>query len=75
MAGSNRISDLGELDRLADGDIRQPLDINLQGNPVCRKPRYRAALIHAFPSLQVIDNRSVTEEERDRALSLVSPDV
>ena len=71
--GTNRIADLSELEKLGESDIRQPLDINLLGNPISRKPRYRAGLLFSFPTLQVIDSRSVSDEERERALAL-SPD-
>jgi hypothetical protein len=56
----------------ADGEMRQPLDIALQGNPVSRKPRYKVALLVAFPSLQVIDGKGVTDEERERAVIMSS---
>ena len=68
------MSDLSEIERLGCGDMKHshhPSEITLQGNPVSRKPRYRATLIHVFPSLQVVDGRTVTEDEKERARTVV----
>jgi len=76
--GNNRVGDLSEVERLAHGgvpDNHRPSEITLQGNPISRKLRYRATLIHVFSSLQVVDGRQVTEDERDRANSVIlTPD-
>jgi hypothetical protein len=39
----------------------------LQGNPCCEEPHYRARLIFALPSLQVLDLHEVTTAERQAA--------
>ena len=42
-------------------------EITLFANPVCRKAHYRSHLIFDNFSLQFIDEKRVTEEEREKA--------
>jgi hypothetical protein len=64
------VSEFTELERLCESELRHPLDINLTGNPICRKPRYRNFIIANFPSLQIFDGRGVTDDEKDRTLGV-----
>lgn len=61
---SNRISEVADVGKFIEG---LPItDICFLGNPVVRKAYYRNHLIHSLPHAQVIDNRVVTPEERER---------
>lgn len=37
----------------------------LQGNPLCEEPEYRLLVIHAIPSLKVLDQHAVTPAGKD----------
>eukprot|EP00878_Enallax_costatus_P030466 GHUV01033172.1.p1 GENE.GHUV01033172.1~~GHUV01033172.1.p1 ORF type:complete len:325 (+),score=76.76 GHUV01033172.1:262-1236(+) len=50
-------------------------ELNLQGNPCCEEPDYRLCLIHAVPSLQVLDHHQVTTAERLKAAAHIGGDV
>lgn len=39
----------------------------MQGNPCCEEPDYRLMVIHAVPSLRVLDLHQVTAAERKAA--------
>ncbi|RNF12441.1 hypothetical protein TraAM80_00293 [Trypanosoma rangeli] len=63
---SNRLGDL----RLLLNDLRNATCLataTFLGNSVARKPPYRAQTIAALPALAVLDNKEVTDEERDKA--------
>jgi Leucine-rich repeat (LRR) protein len=66
----NRIMELQEIDKLVD--LRSLLEIVMVFNAVARKPMYRPHLLRRLPSLQMIDGREVTYEERERADALYS---
>eukprot|EP00762_Andalucia_godoyi_P006959 ANDGO_08261.mRNA.1 Internalin-I len=66
----NRIMELSELDKLVE--LRSLLEILLVFNPVARKPMYRPHLLRRVPSLQMIDGKEVTFDERERADALYS---
>ncbi|KPI85255.1 hypothetical protein ABL78_5672 [Leptomonas seymouri] len=44
--------------------------LNLSDNPISRDPNYRRFVIAAIPSLERLDDRDVTDEERDDALRI-----
>ena len=60
----NRISDLVELDRLYDFERLE--ELVLSGNPITRKNMYRLSVIKRLPTLRVLDDKEVTQEERER---------
>jgi len=62
---SNRITDLGELDKLAQ--IGKLADLSLANNPVARKLAYKPSLLYLFTTLQYIDGEEVDYGERERA--------
>lgn len=64
----NRVMELADIDKLAD--LRCLLEIVLVFNPVARKVNYRAHLLRRIPSLQMIDGREVTYDERERSDAL-----
>lgn len=43
--------------------------LNLSGNPCCQEVHYRLVLIHAIPSLVVLDLHMVKKRERDEVLA------
>ncbi|DBA75658.1 TPA: hypothetical protein ACH3X2_009025 [Trebouxia sp. C0005] len=45
--------------------------LNLKGNPCCEEPDYRITLIHAVPSLQILDLHQVSAEERKMAAAAI----
>ncbi|DBA93983.1 TPA: hypothetical protein ACH3X1_001639 [Trebouxia sp. C0004] len=45
--------------------------LNLKGNPCCEEPDYRITLIHAVPSLQILDLHQVSAEERKLAAAAI----
>ncbi|RNF26501.1 putative leucine-rich repeat protein (LRRP) [Trypanosoma conorhini] len=66
VLASNRLGDL----RLLLNDLRNATCLataTFVGNAVARKPPYRPQTIAALPALTVLDNKEVTEEERDKA--------
>ena len=44
------------------------LSVRLEGNPCAALPQYRAAVIHALPTICTLDGIDVSEQERARAL-------
>eukprot|EP00949_MAST-11_sp_MAST-11-sp1_P004981 g4981.t1 len=62
--GLNRISDLAELDKLAN--IPFLMELSLVSNPISRKQLYRANVIRRLPTLKFVDGREVSIEERER---------
>lgn len=44
--------------------------LNLSDNPISRDPNYRRFVIAAIPPLERLDDRDITDEERDDALSV-----
>lgn len=69
---SNRIGEVSDLGKNLEG---LPItDICFLGNPVVRKAYYRNHLIHSLPHAQVVDNRVVTPEERERVESSYQQD-
>ncbi|EKF39406.1 hypothetical protein MOQ_000368 [Trypanosoma cruzi marinkellei] len=64
--GSNRLNDL----RLLFNDLRNAsclVNVTLVGNAVARKSPYRSQTIAALPALTMLDDKEITEEERDKA--------
>lgn len=62
---ANRIQDFSEIDKLVP--TRTLLDISIQNNPIARKAFYRVSIIKRLQSLQVIDGKPISWEERERA--------
>jgi len=60
----NRLTDLFELDRLYDFERLE--ELVLTGNPITRKNMYRLSVIKRLPTLRVLDDKDVTQEERER---------
>jgi hypothetical protein len=71
-AGSNRIVEVSELDKLDSMPCLQHLA--LANNAVARKQLYRPALVRRLPSLRLIDSREVTIEERERVEIIFNTD-
>jgi len=59
---NNRVSELEELDPLAD--VPTITDLVLIGNPVVKKDNYRLYCIHLFPRLRVLDFGKIKPRER-----------
>ena len=64
--GYNRITEMGELDELAE--IPQLRDLNLCHNSVSRKPFYRVEFLKKIPTLCTIGGKDISPEERNRAM-------
>ncbi|NWQ72937.1 LRC72 protein, partial [Columbina picui] len=47
--------------------------LNLFHNPLAQDPDYRLYVIHALPSVQLLDRKAVTQRERESALHLYNP--
>lgn len=47
--------------------------LDLSGNPLAEEKNYREYVIAHHPTLEVLDRRSVTQAERDKALALFPP--
>jgi len=69
---TNRINELSDLARGVDG--LGLVEVCFLGNPVIRKSYYRNHLIHHLSNAQTIDNRPVTQEERDRVMGSYQQD-
>uniref|UniRef100_A0A2C9JPD1 Centrosomal protein of 72 kDa n=1 Tax=Biomphalaria glabrata TaxID=6526 RepID=A0A2C9JPD1_BIOGL len=64
----NNVSSLEELQRLKHNQNLKEIDLRL--NPVTRnEPDYRLYLIHMLPNLQKLDDRGVSDRERQAALT------
>ncbi|KAG5492752.1 hypothetical protein JKF63_01332 [Porcisia hertigi] len=64
----NLISDINQVlhfSRLPSLEV-----LNLSENPICRDPNYRRFVVAAIPSLERLDDRDITDEERDNALEV-----
>lgn len=46
-------------------------NLNLEGNPITRRPHYRYHVIDLLPQLERLDKREVTVDEREAAASIV----
>lgn len=66
--GCNRVSDVVELDKLAELDSLT--ELSLSNNPVARKQVYRAMVVHRCEVLRYLDGREITIEERDHVAAL-----
>jgi hypothetical protein len=61
----NRITDVGELDKLAV--IPFPLKLSLSGNFVAKAPFYRINTVYKFPTLTFLDDIIIDIREREEA--------
>jgi len=59
---NNKISNLGDLDPLAE--FKKLRALTLSKNPVVRHPQYRSYLIHKIPSLKWLDFQKVKRQEK-----------
>jgi len=69
---NNRITDLSELDALAQ--FPSLSSVSLVDNPVTRRPNYRAYVIQNVPQLKVLDFRKIKPKEREAARQLFESD-
>lgn len=60
MLANNQLTNLPDLDPL--GALPKLKSLTLTGNPVSKRPYYRAYLINRIPSLRVIDFQRITEK-------------
>jgi len=49
--------------------------LNLKGNPCCEEPDYRLHVIHKVPSVHVLDQHVVTDQERFDARTQIGGDI
>mmetsp|Transcript_37638 Transcript_37638/g.106336 ORF Transcript_37638/g.106336 Transcript_37638/m.106336 type:complete len:353 (-) Transcript_37638:149-1207(-) len=49
--------------------------LNLKGNPCCEEPDYRLHVIHKIPSVHVLDQHVVTQQERYDANTQIGGDI
>mmetsp|Transcript_21219 Transcript_21219/g.55393 ORF Transcript_21219/g.55393 Transcript_21219/m.55393 type:complete len:351 (-) Transcript_21219:80-1132(-) len=49
--------------------------LNLKGNPCCEEPDYRLHVIHRIPSVHVLDQHVVTDQERFDARTQIGGDI
>ncbi|XRB06100.1 U2 small nuclear ribonucleoprotein A [Pycnococcus provasolii] len=63
--GHNRLNDLNELEKL-EANV-ELVELVLFGNPLSRRPQYRANVVRRLPSLLRCDGKDVTAEERESA--------
>lgn len=45
--------------------------LSLEGNPLASLPYYRSHVIQRFKSLRILDNKIVTDEEREESIRIV----
>ncbi|KAI9356534.1 hypothetical protein DFJ73DRAFT_623012 [Zopfochytrium polystomum] len=64
MLTGNRIAELTDIERMK---LPSLIEINLAQNAVSRKQLYRLSVILRFPQIICIDDKEVSEEERQRA--------
>lgn len=48
------------------------MELSLTGNPIFKKPMYRASIVKRLPGLLILDTREITGEERERIESVMS---
>jgi Leucine-rich repeat (LRR) protein len=68
----NRISDFWDVEKLENWP--KLMELSLSGNPIFKKPMYRASIIKRLPGLLILDTREITSEERERIESVMSQD-
>ncbi|CAG9582686.1 conserved hypothetical protein [Leishmania major strain Friedlin] len=64
----NQIRDINQVLHLSRLPCLEVL--NLVDNPITRDPNYRRFVVAAIPSLERLDDRDITDEERDNALAV-----
>lgn len=64
----NQIRDINQVLHLSRLPCLEVL--NLADNPITRDPNYRRFVVAAIPSLERLDERDITDEERDNALAV-----
>ena len=61
-ASENRISQMKEVDQLADFNFLS--ELYMHPNPLSQLPQYRAQVLHRLPRLRSLDSQQVSPEER-----------
>lgn len=51
--------------------MRKLRSLDLRLNPITRLPHYRSFIIFSFPSLMVLDEKEVSDDEKYRANQLI----
>jgi hypothetical protein len=69
---SNRITDVADIERIAA--LPSLLDLTLANNPLSRKQMYRATVIFRVTSLTQLDNKDISQDERERVDMLFHTD-
>ena len=69
--GGNRIGEVAELEKLQQ--LGGLTELQLHGNPVCRKQVYRPMTLRHCEFLQTLDQQLVTAQEREHVEYLFSP--
>jgi len=64
FANSNRINDFPDIEKLAELPYLKELEMN--SNPITRKPGYRQTVIRKLPILLYLDGKEISPEERER---------
>ena len=62
--GGNRVQDMGEIEKLSS--YTSLIELTIAGNPVSRRPAYRALVLRKLPALMCLDGANVSAEEREQ---------
>lgn len=69
LLGNNLLSNMERVSRQLQ-HLHYLTQLDLTKNPVCEEQSYRLYFIHKHPSLEQLDRRSITKEERAEAAAL-----
>ncbi|KAK3554466.1 hypothetical protein QTP70_023488 [Hemibagrus guttatus] len=69
---NNKLQDITELDKLEG--LTSLIELSVLGNPVTRRSLHRPSVVLRLPQLQVLDEITITVEERTRAELLCTED-
>jgi len=64
FANSNRVNDFPDIDKLLELPSLKELELN--GNPLCRRAGYRQILLKKLTPLLYLDGKEILQEERER---------
>ena len=63
---------LSDYDSIAElRTLRRLRNLNLEGNPITRRPHYRNHIIHLVPQIRSLDKRQVMKSERECSAAIV----
>lgn len=62
--GGNRVQDMGEIEKMST--YSSLIELTIAGNPVSRRPAYRALVLRKLPTLMCLDGINVSNEEREQ---------